>query len=96
MLTLRSDGQPVYPLRAGETRPRLDYMAYGQRTRWTDLGFFQNGFEHKAAAKSMLDTLRTMIFPNILWVIIVNSIFISVNGAAGQVGSSVLIAAGYV
>ena len=42
----------------------------------------------------MIDTVRTMFFPNIIWVIAVNSLFISVQGAAGQTGSSVLIAAG--
>lgn len=43
----------------------------------------------------MIDTLRTMVFPNILWVIAINGLFISVQGAAGQTGSSVLIAAGW-
>jgi hypothetical protein len=60
------------------------------------MGFFQNGFEHKAAGRSMIDTLRTMFFPNIIWVIAVNSTFIALQGAAGQTGSSVLIAAGSV
>lgn len=88
-------GKAVYPLQPGETRPRLDYRTYGGRTTWTNIGFFQNGIENRAAAKSMVDTVRTMFFPNILWVIVINSIFISVQGAAGQVGSSVLIAAGW-
>jgi hypothetical protein len=44
----------------------------------------------------MIDTLRTMIFPNIIWVIVINSLFISIQGAASQTGSSVLIAAGFV
>lgn len=44
----------------------------------------------------MIDTLRTMVFPNIIWVIIINSLFISIQGAAGQTGSSILIASGFV
>lgn len=43
----------------------------------------------------MVDTLRTMVFPTIVWVIAINSVFISVQNAAGQVGSSVLIAMGW-
>jgi MFS family permease len=44
----------------------------------------------------MIDTVRTMFFPNIIWVIVINSLFISIQGAAAQTGSSVLIAAGFV
>ena len=94
-LTCITDGQPVYPLQEGESRPRLDYMAYGQRTLRTEVGFFQNGFENKLAVQSMIDTLRSTFFPNVLWVTAINSMFIAVNNAAGQVGSAVLIAAGW-
>jgi MFS family permease len=85
-------GKEVYPLLPGETRPRIN-RRLPPRTLWTDLGVFTNGFENRAARKSMLDTVRTMFFPNILWVIVVNSILISISGAAGQTGSSILIAA---
>lgn len=84
----------MYYLFPGENRPRLDAKIYGTRTMWTNLGFFQNGFEHKAAGRSVIDTLRTMSFPNILWVIAVSSMFIAIQGAASQTGSSVLIASG--
>lgn len=87
-------GKNVYYLFPGENRPRLDATTYGSRTMWTNLGFFQNGFEHKAAGRSMIDTLRTIVFPNTLWVIAVNSMFIAIQGAASQTGSSVLIASG--
>jgi MFS family permease len=43
----------------------------------------------------MIDTVRTMFFPSIIWVIGVNSAFVSVQNAAGQTGTSVLIAAGW-
>lgn len=43
----------------------------------------------------MWDTIKTTFFPNVLWAIIVNSLLMSVQGAAGQVGSAVLIAAGW-
>lgn len=89
-----SGGKDVYYINPGESRPRLDAATYGPRTLWTNMGFFQNGFEHSAAGRSMIDTLRTMVFPDILWVIAVNSIFVAIQGAAGQTGSSVLIASG--
>jgi hypothetical protein len=87
-------GKSVYHLYSGENRPRVDAATYGPRTIWTNMGFFQNGFEHRAAGRSMIDTLRTMVFPNIIWVITVNSMFIAIQGAASQTGSSVLIASG--
>ncbi|KAF2096178.1 major facilitator superfamily transporter [Rhizodiscina lignyota] len=89
------NGQPVSPLCSGRTRPCLNYTSYGERTLWTDLGLFQSGFEHRAAAKSMLDTLRTMFYPNVLWVVIINGVVLSIDMAAGQVLSPVLIASGW-
>ncbi|KAF2427133.1 MFS general substrate transporter [Tothia fuscella] len=88
-------GKSVYFLYPGEARPRLDSATYGRRTARSNFGFFQNGYEHKDAGKSMIDTLRTMVFPNIIWVIAINSVFISIQGAAGQTGSSILIASGW-
>ncbi|KIV98990.1 uncharacterized protein PV09_09270 [Verruconis gallopava] len=88
-------GKSVYHLEPGENRPRLDTNTYSPRTTWTNFGVFQNGFENKQAAKSMLDTLRTMLFPTVLWVVAINSGFISVQNAAAQTASSVLIAAGW-
>jgi MFS family permease len=88
-------GKPVYKLHLDETRPRIDTDTFTARTARTDFGFFQNGIENKEAVKSMVDTVRTMFFPSVLWVIMVNSAFISVQNAAGQTGSSVLIAAGW-
>jgi hypothetical protein len=88
-------GKEVYPLRPEETRPRIDNVRYPPRTLWVDFGIFNCGFEWKLAVKSVWDCIKTTFFPNIFWVIIVNSIFVSVQGAASQVGSSVLIAAGW-
>lgn len=59
------------------------------------MGIFNARPEWARARRTVLDTLKTSLFPNILWVIIVNSIFVSTQGAAGQVASSVLIAAGW-
>lgn len=88
-------GKSIYPLVAGETRPRINTVSYKPRTIWTEVGFFQNGFENREAAISMLDTLRTMFFPNMVWVMLTNALFISIQGAAGQTGAAVLMAMGW-
>lgn len=90
-----SAGKAVFPLQPGETRPRLDVKRYGPRTNKTDFGVFTVSIEWHRARHAVWETLKTTIFPNILWIIIVNSLFISTQGAAGQVGSAVLIAAGW-
>lgn len=96
MLTMsNSAGKALYALPPGETRPRLDVKSYGPRTNMTDFGIFTVPVEWPRARHAVWETLKTTIFPNIFWVIIVNSIFISTQGAAGQVGSAVLIAAGW-
>jgi hypothetical protein len=89
------DGTSLYYIYPGEDRPRLDPETYGPRTLMTNFGVFTNGFEHKAAWQSMIYTVRTMFFPNIIWATSISSLLISVQGAAGQTGSAVLIAAGY-
>jgi hypothetical protein len=89
------DGSSVHYIYPGENRPRLDAGSYGKRTFKSNCGVFPNGFENRAAGRSMIDTVRTMVFPNILWATAVSSLFISIQGAAAQTGSAVLIAAGY-
>jgi len=87
-------GKDVYPLRGGETRPAVD-LRLPPRTLWTDVGLFTLGFEHRAALRSVADTVRTMFFPNVLWAVAINAALISVFNAAGQTASAVLIAAGW-
>lgn len=88
-------GKEVYPLAPGETRPRLDVQRYGPRTKKHDFGLFHVPRAWARARRSVWDTLRTCLFPNVVWVVLVNSTFISAQGAAGQVASAVLIAAGW-
>ncbi|KAL2876156.1 hypothetical protein SGCOL_008699 [Colletotrichum sp. CLE4] len=96
---IRSDdelaGKEVYPLRPGETRPRIDESTFRPRSNWDEFGIFNYGYEWKEAKQSVIDMFKTTLFPNIIWVIIINSILVSMQGAAGQVGSSLLIAAGW-
>lgn len=95
LIVLSIAGQSLHPLPPGESRPRLDLDTYGPRSNKTDYGLFTVSREWPLARRAVLDTIKTTFFPNILWVIIVNSIFVSTQGAAGQVGSAVLIAAGW-
>jgi hypothetical protein len=88
-------GQNIWPLRPGHNRPDLDEGTYGPRTLWTNVGFFQFGFEFRKAGISMLNTLRTTIFPVIVWGVLANSVFIIAVQAAGQITSFVLLAQGW-
>lgn len=42
----------------------------------------------------MLDTLRTTLFPAVVWSVLANSIFLIANQAAQQLGSFALLAQG--
>ncbi|WQF86760.1 Putative major facilitator superfamily, MFS transporter superfamily [Colletotrichum destructivum] len=88
-------GQKTYPLKPGMNRPELDYVNYTPRTIWTNIGFFQNGFEFKPAAKSMLDALRSTYFPAIIWAVLVNSAMIVINQATQQINPFALLAQGW-
>lgn len=88
-------GKDVYPLEPGETRPKIDAATYGPRTAGTDFGILQIPRLWRLAAKSVYETAKSTFFPNVLWVILVNSILVSIQGAVSQVGSAVLIAAGW-
>jgi len=52
------------------------------------------GYEWKEAGYSMIDTARTMVFPAVLWGICIESVFISMQLAGAQTGTSLLIAKG--
>ncbi|KAK2067333.1 hypothetical protein P8C59_001084 [Phyllachora maydis] len=88
-------GKEVYPLRPGEVRPRLDVAVFGPRTNKTDFGLFHIAMEWRLAGRSMVDTVKTTFFPNVFCVMLLSSVFVSMQGAATQVGSSLLIAAGW-
>jgi|SRR3569833_218230 len=88
-------GKEIYLLRPGEARPRPDPACFGPRTRQSNFGVFVARPEWALARRSVVDTARTTLFPNVVWVILVGSVFVSAQGAASQVASSVLIAAGW-
>ncbi|KAK2063692.1 major facilitator superfamily transporter [Colletotrichum caudatum] len=88
-------GQIIYPLKPGQDRPELDYVAYTPRTVWTNIGVFQNGFDLRGAAKSMLDALRSSYFPAVIWAVLVNTSGIVMNQASAQIAPFALLAQGW-
>ncbi|KAF6803704.1 major facilitator superfamily transporter [Colletotrichum sojae] len=88
-------GQKTWPLLPGRNRPELDYVTYTPRTLWTNIGVFQNGFELKRAAKSMLDALQSTYFPAVIWAVLANSIMIINTQASQQITPFALLAQGW-
>ncbi|RYP85954.1 hypothetical protein DL770_004967 [Monosporascus sp. CRB-9-2] len=88
-------GKVVYPLRPGETRPRLDHSRYGYRTPWVEFGLFNAGTEWRRAATAVWLSVKTAIFPNVLWCVALNAALTGAFGAVQQVSSSVLISSGW-
>ncbi|KAJ0122933.1 hypothetical protein J7T55_011394 [Diaporthe amygdali] len=96
---VRSDdelaGKQVYALLPGENRPRLDELHYGPRNKNSNFGMFNVETEWRLAARSIWEMIKTTFFPNVLWVILINSMFSAIQNANAQVISSVQIAAGW-
>lgn len=88
-------GHSLYPLSPDESRPELDLVNFTPRTMWTNLGVFQFGFQWKDAYISILNTLRTTLFPNVIWCVLLNSIFSIVNASVQQIVPFVLVAQGW-
>ncbi len=88
-------GKAVYPLPPGETRPQLDTVRYGQRTLWTEFGVFNTPTEWRQAAWALWLSVRTTVFPNILWCIALSSALTGASAASQQVATSVLIGSGW-
>ncbi|KAL1865900.1 hypothetical protein Daus18300_007012 [Diaporthe australafricana] len=96
---IRSDdelaGKQVFALAPGENRPRLNELHYGPRTRTSNFGIFNVHREWALAGRSVWDMVKTTFFPNVMWVILINSVFSAIQNAASQVVSSVQIASGW-
>ncbi|KAK8112065.1 major facilitator superfamily transporter [Apiospora kogelbergensis] len=71
-------GEKIYPISEGADRTELDYATYGQRTMKDNVGFFTLGFQWLEAGKQLIDTLKTTMFPAVIFGTLVNSAF-SIN-----------------
>lgn len=84
-------GQETHPVRPGENRPRLDYAKYGYRTNMDDFGIFHIKSEWALAGKSVIETFKATFFPNVLWVIALNSIFVGALSATQQNAAAIIL-----
>ncbi|PSR86956.1 major facilitator superfamily domain-containing protein [Coniella lustricola] len=84
-------GQEVHPVRPGEVRPRLDHARYGYRSNSDDFGVFAVKTEWRLCRKSVMQTIRATVFPNVLWVIALNSIFVGALSATQQNAAAIIL-----
>ena len=89
------NGESPYPLLAGEYRPRLDPATYGNRTFKSNFGMFMGNYDWRWAGSALYNTLRSAAFPNIIWMLLVNSVFMAIVNSAYQLGAPALLAAGW-
>lgn len=80
----------------GESRTKLDFATYGARTWWDDLGVFNCGYEWREAANQIVATVKTILFPAIVWATLLQTVFGITMGATGQAVSFALLGAGFV
>lgn len=80
----------------GKDRPDLDYVTYVKRSRWDDIGFLQYGIMWREAGNSIVATVKTIIFPAIIWTTLLQAVTGIIMGATGQVLSFALLGAGSV
>lgn len=81
----------MYPLRPGETRPRLEYTRFGYRTNKDDFGLFVSKVDWKNCRRSVTETVKATFFPNVLWIIALNSVFVGALSATQQNAASIIL-----
>lgn len=84
-------GKAVYPIRPGENRPRLDYSKFGYRSNKDDFGVFAVKTEWSLCWKSISETIKATFFPNVLWVIALNSVFVGALSATQQNAAAIIL-----
>jgi hypothetical protein len=72
----------------------LDYITYGRRNIWDDIGCFQYGYQWKEGARQILSTAKTTFFPAVIFCTLLQTVMGIVMGASGQIVSFALLAAG--
>ncbi len=76
-------------------RPPLGVAALGPRTWRYDLAIFHGPTTWRRAAASVVQMVKTTVYPGMLWAIVTTSILVGSQGAIGQVASAILIAGGW-
>lgn len=94
MLTVELDGHSKEKLEPGKSRPQIDHEKFGQLDGKAKWGMLQDGFWWPECFQAYKAIGQSMLFPNILFISIINSAFVAVVLAAGLTGAPVLLAHG--
>ncbi|KAE9378580.1 MFS general substrate transporter [Stipitochalara longipes BDJ] len=88
-------GETSTPLPAGKLRPNIDPYLNGKGTMRTNLKVFQGGIHWGAGKIAILETIKSLISPNVVVIVLLNAVFIGVSLAASQAMTPVLLALPY-
>ncbi|KAI9699573.1 MAG: hypothetical protein M1820_007071 [Bogoriella megaspora] len=89
------NGESTHPLPAGMYRPPLDPATYGNRNFKSNFGIFTGNSDWRWAGTALYNTMKSALFPNMIWMILVNSIFMAITNSAYQLGAPALLAANW-
>ncbi|KAE8362251.1 major facilitator superfamily domain-containing protein [Aspergillus caelatus] len=91
-----NDGKPNHPETAACTeRPELDFVNYTPRTFKSDLRLWIGKPEWFKIWEVLRQTAELLLFPNVLWALLLNGLVIGVNVAIGTTYSTILSGAPY-
>lgn len=76
-------------LRPGEVRPELDWTRYDERPWGWQL--FARECRWREAGYATLELLKVCFFPNIMWLVLINSCFMGNNLAASMTNAVILL-----
>ncbi|KAF1812742.1 MFS general substrate transporter [Eremomyces bilateralis CBS 781.70] len=89
------NGQSKFHLKIGEYRPELDPKIYGSRNFSSNFGIFNRKANWRTTHKSFIYTAKSYFFPNIFWIVLLNSAMVAIASAAAQMVAPVLLAKGW-
>lgn len=78
-----------------ENRPALDTQRYGRRTVWTMARFFTTKMDWTEAGLCLKHMGQLILFPNVLLIVLLNSLFLAINIGMGTTYAPILEAAPY-
>ncbi|KAI0024852.1 major facilitator superfamily transporter [Xylariomycetidae sp. FL0641] len=87
-------GLKLWPVAEGRDRATLDHARYGRRTLRTNLAVAPPTWEWKQAAWALVACAKSTFFPAVLWAVVLNSAFMTIQSGTGQTVSFALLAAG--
>jgi MFS family permease len=88
-------GQPVYTLRSGEVRPRLDSGTYGPRTLRSNFGVLNVPIRWDLGKTTLFQTLKCILFPTVAWATLLTGVLSGAGTAMAQTTSVALLLMGW-